>query len=391
MWVGCLIQRASGTTVSVPRSSPGCDAEPSPELVERQGRPVGLDLGVDDLAATRVPVRVDARDRRARLADRELAGDIERDRLPREHVGHQVAAGPAVGRLDRPLELRRRSGPRAPRTAPRPRAPPRGTRAHRGTCGRWYGTPSPCGPRILSAMDPSPVGSPAIDLPLCRDGQVRHVGVVFVHGIGSQEQGEILRDWGGAIARVLIDFRVAAGANGDPVLATQLDPTAPGRMFVELQLPETTDADGRTSPEEHWLLTEAWWAHEITPPTFGQMAQWLGPEGAIPRIVKTIIPHAGGGSDPRALPSSPEPDGVPLPEPVDRAAGRAARSGTRRSSAARGHGLAPGADDQDAGLARAGRRVGVPPGLLGPAAPPVRRPPLDRDRSSPSGRSRTAR
>jgi hypothetical protein len=163
-------------------------------------------------------------------------------------------------------------------------------------------------------MDPSPVGSPAIDLPLCRDTDVRHVGVVFVHGIGSQEQGEILRDWGGAIARVLIDFRVAAGANGDPVLATQLDPTAPGRIFVELQLPETTDAEGTTRPEEHWLLTEAWWAHEITPPTFGQMAQWLGPEGAVPRIVRTIIPHATGGVDPRALASSPEPAGSPLPD-----------------------------------------------------------------------------
>src|SRR5215510_7481512 len=163
-------------------------------------------------------------------------------------------------------------------------------------------------------MDPSPVGSPAIDLPLCQDTDVRHVGVVFVHGIGSQEQGEILRDWGGAMARVLIDFRVAAGANGDPVLATQLDPTAPGRIFVELQLPETTGEDGTVRPEEHWLLTEAWWAHEITPPTFGQMAQWLGPEGAVPRIVRTIIPHATDGVDPRALPSSPEPAGIPLPE-----------------------------------------------------------------------------
>jgi len=150
---------------------------------------------------------------------------------------------------------------------------------------------------------------PAIDLPLCRDRGVRHVGVVFVHGIGSQEQGEILRDWGGAIARVLIDFRVAAGTDGDPVLATQLDPTAPGRIFVELQLPESTDPHGAPVPEEHWLLTEAWWAHEITPPSFGQMAQWLGPDGAVPRIVKTILPRSSGQRDPRSLPNSPEPAG----------------------------------------------------------------------------------
>ena len=171
------------------------------------------------------------------------------------------------------------------------------------------------------AVAPTPGAIPAIDLPLCRDKGVRHVGVVFVHGIGSQAQGEILRDWGGAIASVLIDFRIAAGADGDPVLATQLDPTAPGRIFVELQLPETTDADGTAVPEEHWLLTEAWWAHEITPPSFGQMAQWLGPDGAVPRIVKTIIPRSTGQFDPRSLPSSPEPGGSSLPDAPHRASG----------------------------------------------------------------------
>ena len=73
------------------------------------------------------------------------------------------------------------------------------------------------------------------------------------------------------------------------------------------------------------------------------MAQWLGPEGAIPRIVKTIIPHAGGGSDPRALPSSPEPDGVPLPEPVDRGLGerRGQALGARARRAVTGWRRAP--------------------------------------------------
>jgi len=192
-------------------------------------------------------------------------------------------------------------------------------------------------------MDPSRAGPPAIDLPLCRDRRVRHVGVVFVHGIGSQAQGEILRDWGGAIARVLIDFRVAAGTNGDPVLATQLDPTEPGRIFVELQLPETTDPSGEKISEEHWLLTEAWWAHEITPPTFGQMAQWLGPDGAVPRIVRTIIPRSRTGSDPRALPSSPEPEGVPLPDVVGRPSGerRGQALGARARRAVTGWRRAP--------------------------------------------------
>ena len=178
--------------------------------------------------------------------------------------------------------------------------------------------------------------SPAIYLPLCRDKRIHHVGVVFVHGIGSQQQGEILRDWGGAIARVLIDFRVAAGTDGDPVVTTQLDPTAPGRIFVELQLPESVDDKGEVVPEEHWLLTEAWWAHEITPPSFGQMAQWLGPDGAVPRIVKTIIPRSTGGSDPRSLACAPEPAGAPLPDAPQRATGerRSQRLGDRAKRAA---------------------------------------------------------
>ena len=184
----------------------------------------------------------------------------------------------------------------------------------------------------------TPDAIPAIDLPLCRDKGVRHVGVVFVHGIGSQEQGEILRDWGGAIASVLIDFRVASGADGDPVLATQLDPGAPGRIFVELQLPETTDSKGKPVPEEHWLLTEAWWAHEITPPSFGQMAQWLGPDGAVPRIVKTIIPRTTGQSDPRSLVSSPEPAGKRLPDAPQRETGerRSQKLGDRAQRAMTG-------------------------------------------------------
>ena len=180
---------------------------------------------------------------------------------------------------------------------------------------------------------PPVAAPPAIDLPLCRDKGVRHIGVVFVHGIGSQAEGEILREWGDAITQVLVDFRIAAGLDGDPVLATQLDPTATGRIFVELELPATDGAPA--IPEEHWLLTEAWWAHEITPPTFGSMARWLGPGGAVPRIVKTIIPRSSGDDDPRALPASPEPDGISLPPAEDLATRAAAAPAGLRDRAQR--------------------------------------------------------
>lgn len=174
---------------------------------------------------------------------------------------------------------------------------------------------------------------PRIDLLECRNKGIRHVGVVFVHGIGAQQEGEILRDWGGAIARVLVDFRIDAKQGGDPVLTCQLDPTVEGATFVELQLPDFLGEDGTRIGQEHWVLTEAWWAHEITPPSFGQMAQWLGPGGAVPQIVKTIIPHTTGRNDPRRSPNSIEPGGTPLPDLAPVAAPTEGRSLRQRMAA----------------------------------------------------------
>ena len=78
-----------------------------------------------------------------RLVDGELLRGREGDLLPGQQVGHQVAAGPAVGRRDRAARAARRSGRRAPRTGARRRAPPRGTPGRRDTC--RHGTAAPRG------------------------------------------------------------------------------------------------------------------------------------------------------------------------------------------------------------------------------------------------------
>src|SRR5438093_13466860 len=44
---------------------------------------------------------------------------------------------------------------------------------------------------------------------------VRHVGIVFVHGIGSQAAGETLLDWGGSMIRVLLDARLRHKKSAD--------------------------------------------------------------------------------------------------------------------------------------------------------------------------------
>jgi hypothetical protein len=143
--------------------------------------------------------------------------------------------------------------------------------------------------------------TPGIELNCGAGPDIRHVGIAFVHGIGSQQPAETLLDWGGAIIRLLLDIRVGHKAAGDPVIDCQLDPGPSESRYIELQLPATSSG-GKTIAEEHWVMTEAWWAQRVRPPSFGQMAEWLGPRGAIRRILLAILPRPRGEHDPRLRP-----------------------------------------------------------------------------------------
>src|SRR4051812_79031 len=143
--------------------------------------------------------------------------------------------------------------------------------------------------------------TPGIQLDCGAGSDVRHVGIAFVHGIGSQQPAETLLDWGGAVIRLLLDNRVGHDASADPVIACELDPSPDESRYIELQLPATT-VDGQPVPEQHWVMTEAWWAQRVRPPAFGQMAEWLGPRGAIRRILLAILPRPRGVHDPRLRP-----------------------------------------------------------------------------------------
>ena len=135
------------------------------------------------------------------------------------------------------------------------------------------------------------------------DLDVPHVGIVFVHGIGSQKAGETLLDWSSKIIALLLDARAMQKAAGDPVIDVQLDPGSSSR-FIELQLPEAKTEDGEARvPEQHWVMTEAWWAERVRPPAFGDMAEWLGPRGAIRRIVGAMLPRRRNEHDPRLRPA----------------------------------------------------------------------------------------
>ncbi len=138
---------------------------------------------------------------------------------------------------------------------------------------------------------------PGIVLRCDAEPAARHVGIVFVHGIGSQAEGETLLDWGSAIIRVLFDTRVRNHLSADPVTDVELDPGPAQRRWIELQVP-AANVDGHDVPDQHWVMTEAWWAQRVRPPSFGQMAEWLGPRGVIRRILTALLPRRGT-HDPR--------------------------------------------------------------------------------------------
>ena len=168
---------------------------------------------------------------------------------------------------------------------------------------RLTGPPSDA-PATNDAMEPDPDArrlrqrEAGIVLDCGETDTVQHVGVIFVHGIGSQAAGETLRDWGGSIIRVLSRFRIGEKKPADPVVTTQLDPSAGKTLYIEVELPAIKAADGSEIPAEHWVMTEAWWAQRIAPPPFAQMAQWLGPLGAVRRILEAMF-AAQKQDDPR--------------------------------------------------------------------------------------------
>ena len=110
-----------------------------------------------------------------------------------------------------------------------------------------------------------------------------------------------------------------AGACG-PGRDDATDPTTGRSLYIEIELPEIRSADGSvTAAAEHWVMTEAWWAQRVAPPPFAQMAQWLGPDGAVRRIVTAMF-AAQGSKDPRQRDASqahllvpPEPRGSRWP------------------------------------------------------------------------------
>jgi len=105
------------------------------------------------------------------------------------------------------------------------------------------------------------------------------LGILFVHGIGEQPQGQTLWLFGEPMVRWLNSWLKrdrAAGPADEPVKITesivnpaqrQVSDPAHARVQITLPTPEGT--------AQKWLLAESWWGGELQRPAFRKVATWM--------------------------------------------------------------------------------------------------------------------
>jgi len=119
----------------------------------------------------------------------------------------------------------------------------------------------------------------------------RRTGVVFVHGIGTQVARETLFDWARPIIDVLGEWRREYDEDhpDEPIGENPVGSSSvsePSNPWIEVDIPHF---DGRL--REQWLLTEAWWAGDVRPPSFTDAARYMLKQ--IPGIAQGIADGYG--------------------------------------------------------------------------------------------------
>lgn len=147
-------------------------------------------------------------------------------------------------------------------------------------------------PNPVAAPAPAPaVGSsdrPPVAAPVGGDAtaaarslDLDRVGVVFVHGIGTQPACETFLGWSGSLVSLLSDWRVAHGYGADPVRRCEYDLSGARLPMLEVEVPEY---EGH--PAQTWVMTEAWWAASTRSPGLGSMTAYT--RRALPGIISGI-------------------------------------------------------------------------------------------------------
>jgi hypothetical protein len=118
------------------------------------------------------------------------------------------------------------------------------------------------------------------------------LGVLFVHGIGDQQQNSTLARFGGSLQRWL---RRWYGLDGRPPApgAEQIAPESmvevtgdqhhtangdtPAHASLLVRRPGDPAAGEPAVVRQRWLLAEGWWAAEVSPPSFKAFSRWVLP------------------------------------------------------------------------------------------------------------------
>ncbi|HXI46691.1 MAG TPA: hypothetical protein VNH13_10350 [Candidatus Acidoferrales bacterium] len=129
----------------------------------------------------------------------------------------------------------------------------------------------------LNPPAPAPAAAPAE--PSAPDPN--RVGVVFVHGIGTQQPAETFLDWSAPIVRMLTAWRVEHGATPDPVVRSEFSFSGSSQPYLELAIPAVGEAAAAS-----WVITEAWWAAQIRAPSLSDAAAYV--RHGLPGILRGI-------------------------------------------------------------------------------------------------------
>jgi hypothetical protein len=116
------------------------------------------------------------------------------------------------------------------------------------------------------------------------ENATQQLGVLFVHGIGEQRQGETLVQFADPLSSwivrwlsrgELVDAAIGHRDDEGPVAVsgTRLEPTddGPARTVMVVSAPPDEHLGGRTE----WLLAESWWAQTFRPPKTTTVILWL--------------------------------------------------------------------------------------------------------------------
>jgi hypothetical protein len=95
------------------------------------------------------------------------------------------------------------------------------------------------------------------------------VGVLIVHGIGTQKEGSELRQWVDAVLQYLDACPPAVDSKSDPRILQ----SSPGDKFVRLHTPPLGGTG--TEARQRWLIGEAWWADAFDVPDRKEVSRWM--------------------------------------------------------------------------------------------------------------------